>query len=149
MQGLDVAVHDHVPGAFVDFLYRAENRVGSRVVDQDVQPAKFVLGALNQGLEIGYAPNVGGHRNRFAAYGLHRRHGFGHGIGFSGGDHDIRAVLRQPKRDGTPNPPTTAGHDGHFVFERKISNGHRRLLGANGPGLDRGGGITRPIRRAG
>ncbi len=138
VQRLDVAVHDHVPCAFVDFLYRAKHGVGSGVVDQNIQPAEFFAGALDQSLEVGDAPHIGGHGYGPAADRLHRRNGFGHGFGLARRDHDMRSMLRQAQGDRAADASTPPGHNGHFVFERKIGNGHRGLPRANGPGSGRG-----------
>ena len=87
------------------------------VVDQHVDAAEPVGGRRGErAARVGVA-HVGGYGQRLPAGLLDEPHGRGEAVGPAGGDHDVRAGLRQGARDRHAQPGGRPGDDGDPAVE--------------------------------
>src|SRR5277367_3622669 len=93
--------------------HRSIIRIGSRIADQNVDPAEGAYRLVDEMLKLLLGRDVGGDRLRRVA--LHRMidggGGLGAGLGLARRDDDARAMLGEPLGDGPPDAPRRAGDD--------------------------------------
>src|SRR5581483_1724281 len=146
---LEVDLHQAVPLLDRDLLEadprHGDGREDRRVVDQDVDAAEPIDGAVSHGLGGFLVRDVGLDGERLAAHlGDLLRHGLGRPAVDVGHDH-LRALARHAQAVGAADPVAAARHDGYFVLEP-----HVVLLRPDAPEVPRHarGALARPSSRA-
>src|SRR5215217_1702550 len=102
---VDVGLEGTVEKVGRDIGYPFYHHLVGRVVDEDVYPAEFVYGLLDEFLAHGLFGHVSGHPDGFAARvfdGLRRLFGIRFFL-FEVGDHDIGTLAGEGERDSPPD----------------------------------------------
>ena len=97
-----------------DAGHRAVVRIGSRIADQNVDPAEGARGLVDEMLKLLLGRDVGGDRLRRVALerAIDGGRGLGAGLGLARRDDDARAMPGEPLGDGAADAPRRSGDDG-------------------------------------
>ncbi len=113
-QGDVQGVLDHLVGLV---LHQDVGAHVGGVVDQDIQPAEFIHGALHHGFHFSLDADVGGNTDSFCANFVADLFGycFG-GLAIAAGDQQFCPVFRQAPGNAVAETLGATGDDGHFTF---------------------------------
>ena len=84
------------------------------IIDQDVEATQFADRPINGVEDVVLLKDVAAHPDAAATQGFDFFDDDGRLLFIARRHDDIRPVLCQPHGNGAPNPPVTAGNDGHL-----------------------------------
>ena len=129
-----VDVHRPIP-AFGLLLHDRTVIARSRVVDENIQPAKFFFRFIEQALQVIQIANIRFDEQCAAAQLFDFLNGlFGGFTVAEEVDYHVRAVLGEIQRDRAANPATGAGDQSDFIGEGELFIGFSPLLQGRGVG---------------